>query len=548
MASKKVSKDGPDLTSLRNKIEEIKNKYPFYNIHPGLLESFARENKIDVDIKNLCDEITTNGTSNPEISNNFTTVGEYLQEETLTDYAYHCFIKAAVIDPLNNHVWKLLGDYYSEDEELIKAFICYNRSSKPQAAIKLTEVMIQFGWPDSARSYLDSRGDAETLDYTDYHFVRGMTYAGEENYEEAIEETDILINAHTDFDIWHKRAIWYAHLANWEKVKESFPYLLPLWDFSHAYERIWRELFDELESIPLQERWIYDFIPKKGIQKLSAKDANMYLLSCLMSYMQKKDVVMSRISTFLSGNNTSIQEIWNVISEFTPEDWKKLKAKTPFHPILSRHMTVHSVARYLKTNGNGDARWVWTDVTRGEVLRRLTEASCPETVTNLIMLSLHTFPFPLSKQCSWPPDKDINRTVKRLILGMGFDNAPLDQQLYCEYYAEVDAIIHQVGKKYCLSKTPHCSICPFRKVCTYALNKPPSKGFLFSFVEEEEDDELPKIGKKIRLTWMNLIVPVTKEFKEAYCQFNGTTSIDAYLESNRDYLELLLEKPIYMPV
>lgn len=67
MASKKVSKDGPDLTSLRNKIEEIKNKYPFYNIHPGLLESFARENKIDVDIKNLCDEITTNGTSNRKL-------------------------------------------------------------------------------------------------------------------------------------------------------------------------------------------------------------------------------------------------------------------------------------------------------------------------------------------------------------------------------------------------------------------------------------------------------------------------------------------------
>ena len=544
------NQDIVDLAPLTRRIEQVKKKYTFDTSQPELLKILVQHEIKNKEIKTLCDTIACNNGSGQQICNGYISTGEYLDTENLSDYAYYCYKQAAISDPHNSLVWIRLGDYYTNKNRLILAFICYLRTSDLAAVPRLATIMTQLGWPDVARKYLDSRKDAERSDNIKWHFARAMTYAKEEQYQQAIHETDGLMKEDLNTDILHKRVIWFAHEKRWEDINEVLPDILSKWDLTSVSLALRKSLFLDTDTKSPEERFVTSKLPSGGIQDLSEEEANIFLLTCLISNKQKKEAVTSRIKTFISQTGVSIPDLWKKIAEIPTAEWKKMKNSMPFHPVLSRHMNVHSVAVYLTNQGNGDARWIWTGVTRGEVLRRLLEAGCPDTVTNLFMSLVYQYPFVSSSEYVWSPDKAINRIVVRLIFGRGMDHVLLKSELYRQYFSETDDILHRIGTHFCLVRTPHCSTCPlystyrFHSVCTYAKASQFPENMLYSFFEEEDED-ISDIGDTIRLMESGLEIPVTKEFKTAYIDFEMEETLNSLSDSKDPYRDLLDREPVF---
>jgi tetratricopeptide (TPR) repeat protein len=478
-----------------------------------------------------------------ELSDAYILIADRLNEAELSNSALLFYHKAVLADSDNQIAWMNQGVFYLEQEKFIAALACFMKSSTLTAKVHIAKILNILGWHDQALVYLNS----QSLTKDDNEIVcpvKAECFEAKGDYQNALLELNKILNNDCDQYIWHQYAQICVKTGSDSELIRALPHILPHWNFECVYKNLSEDCFSNVKD----QDWLKKSLPKDGIYHLNKEKANRFLVTSLISHRQKPERISARINAFLLREAATIETLWHVIAEIDPETWKSYSLEQRLHPNLNRHEMVHRMAVFLEKY-DGDARGLWSGVTRGEVLRRLEEIGFKEAVTDFIIRTLsESRETPEKKDKKWDTDRPLNRITARLILGA--DSLPDHKDVECairKHFRNVDDLLHHIGVKYCLVKKPWCDVCDLTAICRkYQNDGARDKRFWWSGSTPDEEEPYTyyfTIGEEVCLAGTSVHGTVTKKMQISEEEFINLESNENFPAETGSFYALIKDHP-----
>ncbi len=243
--------------------------------------------------------------------------------------------------------------------------------------------------------------------------AKAKCFKATRDYQNTLFELKKILNEDSDPEFWYEDTQLSHKAGRDDELKRTLPHILPLWDFESIQNNLISCYFNKKKD----QDGLKKTLPKDGIYCMSKEEANRFLLASLISYLEKPERITTRINAFLLRREATPETLWQVIAGTDLTAWKSYPPEHRLHPNAIRHEMVHRMAVFLEKY-NGDARGLWSGVTRGEVLMRLEDIGFQDTVNDFIIRTIeesHEISVKLDKK--WSDDRHLNRITARLILG-----------------------------------------------------------------------------------------------------------------------------------
>ena len=491
-----------------------------------------------------CESAVVPGLLSRERSDAYILVADRLNEAELSNSALLFYHKAVLADPDNQITWMKQGEFYLEQEQFIAALACFMKISTLNAKVHTANILNILGWHDQALMYLNSlsstKDDNECVCST-----KAECFEAKGDYQNAFLELKKILNNDCNQYIWHRYAQICVKTGSDSELIRTLPHILPHWNFECVYKNLSDDCFSNVED----QDWLKKTLPKDGIYSLNKEEANRFLVTSLISHRQKPERITARINAFLLREAATTETLWHVIAKTDLNSWKSYPLEQRLHPNPNRHEMVHRMAVFLEQY-DGDARGLWSGVTRGEVLRRIEAIGFKEAVTDFIIRTLsESRETPEKKDEKWDTDRHLNRITARLILGA--DSLPDHKDVeYAirEHFRNVDDLLHRIGEKYCLVKKPWCDVCDLTKVCTKYQNEGSrEKKFWWRWVTPDEEEQYTyyfTVGEEVCLVGTSIHGTVTEKMQVSLEKFINLESIENFPAETGSFYALIKDPPL----
>jgi tetratricopeptide (TPR) repeat protein len=501
--------------------------------------------KIDIDAaRAACESAVVPGLSSRERSDAYILIAKRLKDSNLSDFTILFHHKAVLADPDNPTAWMEHGEFYLGQGNFIAAIACFLKISSLIAKVHIAKILNTFGWHDQSIMYLNFLSPTKDENKIVCP-VKAECFAAKGDYQNALIELNKILDDDTDPHIWHQYAQFSCKTGKDGELIRALPHILPLWSYSGGNKNAINYYFSKGED----QEWLKKTLPKSGIYYLNKKEANWFLVASLISHRQKSERITARINSFLLREGATPENLWQVIARTDLNAWKSYPLEQRLHPNANRHEMVHRMAVFLEKYG-GDARGLWSGVTRGEVLRRLDEIGFKDTINDFIIRTLSESRRALKEEDNkWNNDRHINRITARFMLGE--DTLPDHPDVVYairEHFRNSDDILHWIGINYCLVKEYRCSLCLFMKVCT-KYQKEGSKERKFWWDLLTSDEEEPEtfyftLGEEVHLVGTSVHGAVTEKIQVSQEEFINLESNEGFLSEIGSFYALIKDHPL----
>lgn len=215
---------------------------------------------------------------------------------------------------------------------------------------------------------------------------------------------------------------------------------------------------------------------KKG-QRPSKKEANKFLLTCVLDYHKDVNSVWDNTQDFVEKKLGDPEDLWGTILRHSLEQWMGKKKDYGLHYLSKAHERVWKIGRDVSESYDGDARNVWEGQAPAVVLQRLHQLGdgkfgVGEMIANMIVGALID-----TEQIEGTGDVKADTHVRK-ILGRVFkgDGFKANQAKECTEFARkiyppnpwlLDQPLFLLGQQTCNEKAPDCPNCYLRQECLY---------------------------------------------------------------------------------
>lgn len=208
----------------------------------------------------------------------------------------------------------------------------------------------------------------------------------------------------------------------------------------------------------------------KPIKRLSKKNANKFMLGCIIDYQIDADKALGNAARLAEVELGDPENLWQEIIDVCHGNATRLRQLYPwFHRLDQAYQRVIRIGRDIIRYYDGDARLIWEDTNRNEVLRRFHELSLGPQLSNMALGALMDTDN-IKGTGDAKADNHVRRVVGRLLLGRTAsveEATELTRKLYPQNPWKFDSVLYAWGKDICFKFEPLCTDCSLAKECAY---------------------------------------------------------------------------------
>ena len=227
---------------------------------------------------------------------------------------------------------------------------------------------------------------------------------------------------------------------------------------------------DALYDTKQLSKW--PWMPSDG-SPVSKKDANKFMLYCIMDYQMRTWMVWRNAKRFSQGILGDPDDLWGAILDMSEPNAVLLFKNEKLHRFPSCGERVWRCAKHISNNYSGDAREMW----KGRITVAVRESfqamhGIGSALSRMIVGALID-----TKQIEGVGDLKADMHVRR-VLGRVFTGNSISANKALETAREImqdnswkiDEPLFEIGKHRCRPKVPFCSSCCLQVECSYALS------------------------------------------------------------------------------
>lgn len=210
-------------------------------------------------------------------------------------------------------------------------------------------------------------------------------------------------------------------------------------------------------------------------ERPSKKDANKFLLACIIDYQMTVDRVWKTARQFTEEQLGDPENLWNYIAGFTETEWQAKKKEFSLHRFLTGHMRVWHIGRDVLSKYEGDARRIWEGQTPGGVherLQKLGKSGIGVNISNMLIGALMDTQQIIGTG-DVKADTHVRRILGRVFYGNEFraEDSPkaVDEarKIYPHNPWQLDQPLYFLGGSTCKRNRPDCASCYLRLECFF---------------------------------------------------------------------------------
>ncbi|MDD4161354.1 MAG: hypothetical protein PHW87_02620 [Methanothrix sp.] len=121
----------------------------------------------------------------------------------------------------------------------------------------------------------------------------------------------------------------------------------------------------------------------------SLKDANKFLLACIIDYQTRADVAWQSARRFAEDTLGDPKLLWNEIASESLPVWMSKQKEYSLHRYPKAHERVWSIGNKIVLQYDGDARKIWKNQSIEATLYRLIDLKVGEQISRIVVGALH---------------------------------------------------------------------------------------------------------------------------------------------------------------
>ncbi|MGO9569854.1 MAG: hypothetical protein ACLP5H_20165 [Desulfomonilaceae bacterium] len=230
-------------------------------------------------------------------------------------------------------------------------------------------------------------------------------------------------------------------------------------------------LFPRGEALGPEKFWTW---LGKGIQP-SKKDANTFLLACILDYQMRAHTVWENTRRFTEDVLHDPDDLWGVITKHSEAEWKSKFREYKLHRFPKAHERVWHIGKDVVTHYEGDARKIWEGQTPAivhERLMKLGKHGVGLNIANMIVGALLDTD-QIDGTGDLKADTHVRRVLGRVLLGREFkadessEAVKMARKVYPVNPWLLDQPMYFHGQSVCLKSDPKCKTCYLRAECAF---------------------------------------------------------------------------------
>src|SRR5258706_12857507 len=129
-------------------------------------------------------------------------------------------------------------------------------------------------------------------------------------------------------------------------------------------------------------RWL------KPNQPISMKDANKFLLACILDYQIRAKTAWGNAKRLSENILGDPDQLWDEVTSVKLPEWQSKWKEYSLHRYPKGHERVWTIGRRIVRQYDGDARKIWDTHSIEETLDRLTDLRVGEQISRMVVCAL----------------------------------------------------------------------------------------------------------------------------------------------------------------
>lgn len=203
------------------------------------------------------------------------------------------------------------------------------------------------------------------------------------------------------------------------------------------------------------------------------KSANKFLLCSILDWQMKSEKVLENAKRFSLDVLGDPEDLWNVISEYSEEEWISKYREYKLHWLRAGHNRVWRIGHNIVKNYNGNASQIWEGKkSPSEIIDEFIKLGVGENISRMCVGALID-----TKQIKGNGDVKADIHLKR-VLGRVLKGDILSDSEVITFTRKMcpenpwilDREFWSIGKELCHPDKPKCHECYLRTECIYSKN------------------------------------------------------------------------------
>jgi endonuclease III len=213
--------------------------------------------------------------------------------------------------------------------------------------------------------------------------------------------------------------------------------------------------------------WLY---PNKSP---SLKDANKFLLACIIDYQTHADVAWQSARRFAEDILGDPKWLWNEIVSISLPIWMSRQEKYSLHRYPKAHERVWTIGNRIVQQYDGDARKIWKNQSIEAALYRLIDLKVGEQISRMVVGALFDTGL-IQGKSDVKVDIHVRRVLGRVFYGEQFSASnvgeviDLTRKMHPANPWLLDRSLFELGRNNCVALSPKCDECYLGGVCTHS--------------------------------------------------------------------------------
>jgi hypothetical protein len=201
----------------------------------------------------------------------------------------------------------------------------------------------------------------------------------------------------------------------------------------------------------------------------SKKDANKYLMACLLDYAQPFEVSWEKAKRLAEVQLGDPEDLWDSIAQYTLPEWMETWREWKSHRFPKAHERIWTFGQHVLKNYEGDARRIWEGCPARDVVARLESMRMGPQLSRNAVGGLHD-----CRLVSGGSDVKADLHVKRVV-GRVFFGGPINEEtvhevcrlMHPENPWLLDQGLFWTGSDHCRPTNPDCENCLLSGECAW---------------------------------------------------------------------------------
>jgi endonuclease III len=219
------------------------------------------------------------------------------------------------------------------------------------------------------------------------------------------------------------------------------------------------------------ESWSWQWIGQD--QPLSRKDANKFLLACILDYQMRVRRAWENARRLAEDALGDPEDLWGEIASVSLDEWNAKRTDYKLHWLAKGHERVRTIGARIATQYQGDARLIWDNQSIEAVLYRLNDLGVGPQISRMVVGALIDTGH-LQGKGDVKVDIHVRRVLGRILRGEPYSTDEAGQVVDVTRIMNpdnpwlLDRPLYNLGRSFCKATSPACPKCFMNAACAFA--------------------------------------------------------------------------------